>query len=247
MSIDLADLETWFSQRPKWLQDAARRLFLDGQLSPNDHNELLILCKREAGISIAECPDIAPRPIPAEAFAAGDTVAALQLDAIAQVTGINALAPRKPLELSRNRCTIVYGFNGSGKSGYIRVLKHICGGRGARPLHRNVFESASPEQGCTVRYTLGTNAKELAWTPASGVQVELRHVAIFDNDCAYVYLNDENEVAYEPALLGHFRTLVEACEAIDAVITAELHQNTSRKPLLPPDFAATSFEQPVQR
>lgn len=243
MSTDLAELEGWFADRPHWLQDAARRLFEAGGLTADDLKELLVLCKRQAGIIVPEYPDLAFRPIPAKAFVTTEVVAALRLDTIADVKGINALGPRNPLQLNKNQCTIIYGHNGSGKSGYIRVLKHICGGKGPRPLHRNVFDSALSEQGCTIHYTLNDDGHKLAWTPSAGLQQQLRHVALYDSDCAHVYLNNENEVAYEPVLLGHFRKLVEACVALDASITAELQQNTSSKPLLPPEFASTTSGQ----
>jgi energy-coupling factor transporter ATP-binding protein EcfA2 len=239
MNTDVTDLPHWFSQRPKWLQDAARRLFQAGQLTADDLKELHILCKREVGISVDACPTIAPLPLTAAAFNFTKTSGSLRLHAIADVKGINALSPRRPLELGKESLTVIYGSNGSGKSGYIRVLKHICGGRGTKTLHHNVFASKSEEQSCTVQYTLGADIREFAWTPGCPAHAELRHVALYDNDCAHVYVNDENEVAYEPILLGHFRRLVEACEAIDKLLTAEIATKVSTKPLLPTAYATT--------
>ena len=239
MSIDPADLQNWFSDRPKWLQDAARRLFQAGQLSTDDLSVLLILCKREAGITVEGHADITARPIPAVAFNVADTHESLCLNAISNITAINALSPRKPLTLDRERLTIIFGSNGSGKSGYIRALKHMCGGRGTKQLHRNVFERTSDSQSCTVGYTLGKAKKELVWSPTNGMHSDLRNLAVYDNDCAQVYVNEENEVAYEPTLLSHFRKLVEACEQISAVLTHEESTKVSSKPSLPPEYAST--------
>jgi hypothetical protein len=58
MSIDLGNLATWFSERPKWLQDAARRLLQAGELTDADRAELVIHCKREAGIKVPERPEL---------------------------------------------------------------------------------------------------------------------------------------------------------------------------------------------
>ena len=132
MKSDPTELAKWFKARPKWMQEAARRLFTSGQLTATDINQLLILCKREAGIAVDGEKGLQSLPVPAAAFASTTSTTTLRLDSISEVKGVNALGPRKPLEFGPESLTIVYGANGSGKSGYMRVLKHICGGRGER-------------------------------------------------------------------------------------------------------------------
>lgn len=46
--IMFKELETWFHDRPNWLQDAARRLVQNDALSERDYEELQIMCIREA-------------------------------------------------------------------------------------------------------------------------------------------------------------------------------------------------------
>ena len=64
--------------------------------------------------------------------------------------------------------------------------------------------------------------------------------AVYDNDCANVYVNQENEVTYEPALLGHFRTLVETCERLEAALVEDEKAKVSAKPSLPTEYAGTA-------
>jgi len=45
MSKILSEIEAWFSNRPKWLQDAARRIIQSGELTDADIEELVNLCK----------------------------------------------------------------------------------------------------------------------------------------------------------------------------------------------------------
>ena len=45
------------------------------------------------------------------------------------VRHVNALAPDQRLTLHRVGLTIIYGDNGSGKSGYARILKKVCRAR----------------------------------------------------------------------------------------------------------------------
>ena len=240
MSIDTAELEKWFNERPQWLQDAARRLFQLGTVTPEDVTISVILCKREAGIEVEGHEELKPLPIPAASFNLPDTAIALKLDAISEVKGINALAPRKGLDFGTEQMVIVYGANGSGKSGYIRVLKHACGGKALGVLHGDVFAAVKQEQSCTMSYSIGTTEKNMPWTPATGVISDLRAVSLYDTDSAHVYVNSESEVAYEPPLLSHFRILVEVCDKVSELLAAEIAAKVTSKPTLPPEYTLTA-------
>ena len=239
MSIDYADLEAWFKERPQWLQDAARRLFQTGGITADDATDLLILCKREAGVVVADKPDLMAVPLSASALPVAGTDVPLRLTTISEVQGINALAPRSPLSFGDKHFTVIYGHNGSGKSGYVRILKHLCGGRGLRTLHKNVFDKAQVDQRCKVSYTHGTTNKEVAWTPQDGTHPDLSSISLFDSDCANVYINDENQIAYEPTLLCYFRKLAETCDELAAKLRAEIATKVSAKPALPAEYAQT--------
>jgi len=134
---------------------------------------------------------------------------------------------------------IVYGANGSGKSGYVRILKSVCGGRGVRPILGNVFAPAPADQKCTISYIHNGTSKQNVWTPELGVHTDLRHVAVFDADAASVYVNKENELSVEPRQLSIFSSLVDCSENVSQAIEADISMHISKKPLLPPEFIAT--------
>ena len=239
MNVDTVALEKWFENRPQWLQDAATRLFQTGVVTASDLEESLVLCKREAGISVGGFDALKPRPMPAAVFNVADPAVTLRLEAVSEIKGVNALAPRKALEFGDEPIVVVYGANGSGKSGYIRVLKHACGGRGLGILHGDVFAAVQQAKSCKINYSLGLAKKDVEWTPAVGVHADLRTVALYDTDCAHVYVNNENEVTYEPPLLSYFRILVEVCEKIDAKLAAEITAKATSRPTLPVEYAMT--------
>jgi hypothetical protein len=140
MSELLREIETWFSERPKWLQDATKRIIQNGKITDVDLKELVELCKAEAGIGITT---LKPMGIPLGSLNYKEEKVRLRLNAISNLIGINALSPRKPLIFGDGPITIVYGQNGSGKSGYVRVLKHACGSRKPGKLLSNVFSGES--------------------------------------------------------------------------------------------------------
>ena len=174
----MSDLSEWFKDRPIWLQDAARRLVQNGAIRASDLDDLVTLCKQELGEAANIKEKAGLEPIPKHAFKPVDRQIPLRINAIEDVIGINALAPRKPLEFGPEPLTIVYGTNGSGKSGYLRILKQVCGARAAGELHGNVFEASPKEKSCTLQYKVKDKEHRVKWTPSVGFINDLEGVAI---------------------------------------------------------------------
>ncbi len=236
------DMKTWFSKQPLWLQHAAKRLIENSAITEEEIEELLLLCKKEAGIDI----DIELDPIPVEIPKGGSPSKAsgtsMRLLSIIDLKGINALAPRNPLQFGDVALTVIYGANGSGKSGYSRALKHASGARNPGPLHRNVFDTAISEQSCTFEVGLRSQIKKITWSPSDGVIDELRSIAMYDAACGYVYVNEENEVTYEHGILSLFSMLTEACGKVSQMLKEEIERTESRKPLLPRELELTEMD-----
>jgi len=233
------DLAEWFSGRPGWLQEAARRLFANGILAKKDADELTVLCKREAGIVVPGFPDLKAGKLDKNSFGQSQQKVNLRLDSIGDISGINALAPRTPLEFQKEPLTLVYGVNGAGKSGYTRILKQCSGGRGSAPLHGDVFHEMKKAQKCTIRYTLDGASHEIEWIPEMEQHDHLRHLSLYDTAAANVYVDSENEVSYEPFVLGCFRVLVDISEKISESLGKEITAKPSRKPSLPQEYLMT--------
>jgi len=163
----------------------------------------------------------------------------LSLKSISNLIGINALSPRKPLKFGEGPITIVYGQNGSGKSGYVRLLKHACGAKNPGKLLSNVFAGTSTKQGCTFTIANDSTTKDIEWNPMLGVHDELRAVELYDSECANLYVNDENEVAYEPWILSLFSQLTEVCDQVGQALKEESSKLMSKKPKLPDSYVTT--------
>ncbi|MGB4545224.1 MAG: hypothetical protein WBI25_11715, partial [Smithellaceae bacterium] len=234
MSGILVSLGKWFSGRPQWLQIAATRLLEQPELTDKNVSEFATLCRQEADGKLPKTSC----PFPATAFSQG-TAGTLYLCSISDVEGVNALAPRKPLEFGKGNITIVYGNNGSGKSGYVRLLKHICGAREMGNLHRNVFKPGSAVQKARISFVQDGISKTHTWT-GQGTCDDLNSVDIFDTSFGKVFVSSEDEVSYEPPVLSFFSSLIVACEKVALTLDAEANRHRSRKPNIPGDKKITS-------
>ena len=238
MTKAMAALPEWFKKRPKWMIKAANRLLEKGDLENQDIIDLAELCKKEA---VGEL-DVAEPIMSGHAFGVTSTKK-LRLCSIGNVQGINALAPKKPLDFGTGNLAIVYGQNGSGKSGYVRILKHACGARSPGILHPNVYSSTPSHQKCSITYELDGSPVELDWEVDSGIIDNLRSVDIFDSSCGRVYITEENEVSYEPPVLSFFSELIDICEKVSGILKTEESKLISSKPALPGEYAVTASGQ----
>lgn len=233
MSEILASLTKWFSERPQWLQIAATRLLQQPELSEQDVSELATLCQQEAD---GKLPKITCS-FPATVFSQR-TVGSLRLCSISEVEGVNALAPKKPLEFGKGNITIVYGNNGSGKSGYVRLLKHVCGARETGILYRNVYKLGSALQKACISFEQDGVKKSYTWSGQRGCD-DLNSVDIFDTSFGKVFVSSEDEVSYEPPVLSFFSSLIFTCEKVASALDTEANRHQSKKPNIPAEKKAT--------
>lgn len=226
----------WLTQRPKWLQVGAKRLLEAGDLNDAAISEMAVLCQQEAD---NEFPDV-DCSIPAGDFDAHDSEE-IRLCSISEVTGVNKLAPLTPLDLGKSNVAVVYGHNGSGKSGYVRLLKHVCGSRDCirGQLHKNVFSPEDTAQKAKVSFLKSSTPAEHEWA-GSGVCDDLCSVDIFDTSFGRVFMGSEDEVSYEPPVLSFFSRLIDVCEKVAAKLDAEAGALKSKMPSIPDTLLGTT-------
>jgi ABC-type Mn2+/Zn2+ transport system ATPase subunit len=223
------DLASWLGNQHPWMQEAASRI-LSGPLADSDVQDL---------VRIMETPvdgtTRLPRAAPAfmSAVPAGDV---LRLTSIGEIEGIDTLAPHEPLAFGSGNLTVIYGGNGSGKSGYTRILKKACGKPPQQTLASNVFKAQPEHQKCTLKYKVGSTERSVVWDAGQPIP-ELQPVDIFDASGGRVYLTAETKAAYVPAAVALFEDLVSVCERVASAIEGKKKALPSKLPLLPGQFA----------
>ncbi|MGO7572508.1 AAA family ATPase [Rhizobium ruizarguesonis] len=123
------------------------------------------------------------------------------------VENIDRLAPNQQLRFAPAGITLVYGENGSGKSGYTRIAKRLCRSLAADDLRGNVFAESGNARKVTVRYKVGDDEPiALEWDPQTDAPAVLQQISVFDSGNARLYVDTKNRVAYLPkeiAILEH--------------------------------------------
>jgi len=212
----LEEILQWSQDRPAWQRDALRRLVLNGELSDGDIDALAEICKSCHGL--ADQTDIMPLAkghVPEQAASAP-----VSLVSIFHHRGVNALAEDQTLRFGPG-LTVVYGDNGAGKTGYIRILKSACRARGPENILGNVVSGTTPHTPVVaIKYNVGEESAPREWAGGSEDEFVSR-VSVFDAHCAAVYLTEKTDVAFRPFGLDLFDKLVKACKAVRAKLEAE--------------------------
>lgn len=102
------------------------------------------------------------------------------------ISGVNALSENQTIKFSPD-VTVLYGLNGSGKSGYFRILNEICGGNQKKEILPNIYADDANKKDISVQleYSKGTNTNTLTWDNTSRALPNFNGVKVFDSS----YLN----------------------------------------------------------
>ena len=166
----MQELLAWTKGLQAWQSDALARLLAKKELSPADQDDLYALLKVAHGIPDPEkreplplAEDQIPAPIQAETE--------IELLVIKNLRNVNAIAENQQLEVGAKGLTVIYGSNGSGKSGYSRVLKRACRARDqSEQILPNANVAGAKMGNAQATFTVCVNGQvdEYLWPVVSG-------------------------------------------------------------------------------
>lgn len=228
------DVRRWLHRQQDWLQAAAAKLLSSGNLTDADIQYLVDQLKSgedRRATSHRTFVELGAPPLSQDE---------LRLVEIGEIQGIENLAPRSPLTFGSGNLSVIYGHNGSGKSGYTRILKRACGKPRAKDLNQNVFQPPPPTQQCRITYRLaGTDHSEV-WKANSEPIEDIRAIDLFDVETATLYLSEETEASYTPPSVTLFGQLAKVCDRIKAKLLQEQNLLVNALPALPSGYASTA-------
>lgn len=216
---------SWSKTRPAWQREVMRRVAAGDVLSDLDYDGLVedILTGKEFPIptfGLEQLPEAATEDLP------------VSLVAIERSEHVNALESKEPLAFEREGLTIVYGDNGSGKSGYARLLKRITRARHREDVLTDVFRDTSLAKATAVlSVRIGDVEASLDWPEAT--RPELQRMLFYDTACGSAYIANESDFPYRPSALFVMDGLIEACVAVRARIDVKLAENDAATNQLP--------------
>lgn len=196
MELLRKQIVAWTSGQPPWQQDLLRRV-ARGRLDDAGRAEVAEIVLGAPGVP-------APEPL-REEHLPGDDVpeSPVSLVAIRDVHGVNALADDQNLRFETSGLTVVYGNNGSGKSGFGRILRVVCRAVAVPNVLADAFGAAGGQrQSARLRLRRSDREEDLVADLDADTPTWLSQMKVFDGECAIEYVRSGNAVEHTPEPLG---------------------------------------------
>ncbi|MFA6518889.1 MAG: hypothetical protein WCV93_04565 [Candidatus Shapirobacteria bacterium] len=194
------EIVAWVKQQPYWVQYTSRLIL-------NDKNiELAVIFKyflEEHKLS--KPAESKPEAVLIDKVATDKGNSRVYLKRLEEVVA-NALATNQKIEFSKN-LTVIYGNNGSGKTGYIRLLNNSFISRGDMEILPNVFKDTSIEPHGKFTFTSEDSEEFVLEFPNDKADGRFDCFSVFDNKSVRVHLDDKNQLTFKPQGLDYFEKL----------------------------------------
>lgn len=222
-------LAAWANGQAEWIRQIVRKVIGSSRaLSEQDIDLAYELFRQEKAIDQRTLPIEPPLAVDP---AAESAEAPLTITRLSEVRGVNALVSGAVIE-PHDGLTILYGENGTGKTGYSRIFKALAGSRTADAQILSDVSQAAPEsQRALVDYRLGTADLQFEWTGQSG-QAPFTRMSIFDSPSVNFHVDAELEYVYQPMALALFEHISSAIRAVQTRITETAKELAAGSPSL---------------
>jgi ABC-type lipoprotein export system ATPase subunit len=214
----------WVNNKPIFWQHAVYRILTKSILEENDIIDLVKFCKIEFGLIKQKIPNV-------DLNTFKDSISNSAFDSeiiirkIKNVENIKALKEGEEIIFNDKEITAIYGDNGSGKSSYVGILKHVCKTRGTLPsITKNLHNPNSTHlnQKAEVEYMKDGITGTVEWKDNNISSSILKVVDVFDAHSASHYIGEEDEIAFMPSGLLVLEKLAFCCKKIKQQIDNEI-------------------------
>ncbi|KAA6302390.1 MAG: hypothetical protein EZS26_001503 [Candidatus Ordinivivax streblomastigis] len=225
------DITDWLKTLKGWQTELAYRI-LTKKIEESDISDIIAMVKSNATFVNKEFPN----------FVNSANEKQIRLLSIESIQNIESLAPRNPLKFEKDKNLIViYGSNGSGKTGYTKIIKKISGKPRSKELKPNVY-SANPINGkCVIKYFINNTepAIEKEWIINDNPISDLSKIDVFDTNTGNGYIDEANAATYTPRCVALFVELSLYYSKIQERLEQEKSKLAKTIPSIPYAFQTT--------
>ena len=214
--VALAD---WANKQDEWVRRIVRLVLSSGrQLTRTDIDTVYHLFLEEKQLlerslppelEISVSDDLVERETP------------VTLSRISQVSGVNALVTGSAIDFNEG-LTILFGENGTGKTGYARVLKCLADSRSVDEILPDVYNLDSPPKPCAeIAYVAGDDEQLLHWEGEQG-RAPFTRMSVFDSPAVDLHVDGDLAYVYTPAALALFNHVTHGVQGVQQAIRDEI-------------------------
>gem|GEM_PF-1504469 len=218
---EIESLESWLNNKPYWEQFVWELCLDKAKLDDADveHCYELLIQSISSDVPDSRKIDFSNKnlPIPLES----KEISKIILKEIKEPVNINALPQNLSFKMSPN-LTVLYGENGTGKSGIGRLLCNACFSRGEREILPNLLENETTSGQQKAKFVIQENSelKEIDYVYGSIIK-QLKSFSVFDKKSVLIHLDDSNKIYFTPPQVKVFDKVAEVISSIEKKLNNE--------------------------
>jgi len=217
------EIHDWIGELDYWEQGLASKILSKQPITDGDVKLAYkyFLEDNELAEKKTVQPNIKIAPSSSNTTNADDFV----LSEIKGIKGVNALKDEQSIPISKN-LSILYGDNGVGKSGYIRILNNAFLSRGDKSLVKNIYSTIKPkETSCLFTFKGASDEYELKF-PDDSKSYEFSCYSVFDSSSITAHLTTENSIQFLPSGLEFFDAFSNVITKVQELLESDIRFNS---------------------
>lgn len=221
----------WLRNQPYWLQFSGNQILEGQSIDETLLTDTLTFFKEENGLKPVE-NEQTPIVFNEVETSVASTTNDIELQALKDIENVNALISGQEIEVNKN-LTVIYGNNGTGKSGYIRLLNNaFYNSRGDKNILRNVFsDSETGQPSCKFVFKTNDGTFEKFY-PSDINCFEFSQYSVFDTQSVKVHLDNDNQLNFTPSGFDFFEKILQLFEELKSKISTEINSLKKSNPFL---------------
>lgn len=218
----------WANGQDSWARRLVGHVIASQRpISEEQTTELFQLFLAEKGLT-GTLPAMEPElPYPEAGSAQSEP---LRLLSLSNVSGVNALSPGAAISFNRG-LTILYGENGTGKTGYARILKRISAVQRPEEILPDINLSAAQTPTAAIEYELGDVRTSIEWHNEVGKSPFTR-LSVFDSPSVNLRIDESLAYVFTPAEISLFSYVSTGIRAIQEHGSRALSELTITNPFI---------------
>ena len=218
----------WAESRPEWEKYIWQKCLANGELTEAEVNKAYEIFSLENKIlEGSRLPKIdLTGLLPTEEAA----LPRIYLKELKDCKHLNAIPDNQSIKFGK-KLTLIYGGNGSGKSGFGRLISNACYSKGRieKKILHNLKKGASTGS-AEAKFILGDN-KPLHYVNYGKPHHELKRFSVFDSNSVPIHLNGSNTVQFTPGQVQIFDLVNDYISEIEEAFENEKQKKYVQSPV----------------
>lgn len=229
-----SEVKSFISSQPYWARYICSQILSGTEIS-DDITEIAFSYLLE-DLGLKEKTPRSDNPIIDRKNTSSSYLSDVRFIALRDIEGVNALTGKQKIEFTPN-LTVIYGANGSGKSGYVRLFKNSFYSRDIPPILPNINMDDFEKKSISATFDFSSNGNTISLQfPNDLGQGVFSQFAVFDGDIGRKHLTHRNDFSFRPSGLKLFNEYNTAIEKLNTRLIKEMQNRNILNPFAGDDI-----------